>query len=297
MEAERGRRADPVRELIRRYYGEECRILTVRRSGGARSFLFVVEAMYRGRQLRTLGTVGRLHEVMEHSAMDMLAPARLVFPYERLMLMSLAIAETPARALLLGLGGGAMTRHLAAHFPDLDTNVVERDRGVIALAREFFHIDRPITRADGTVVVADEAGQYDIVMVDLYDASGAAPLEPEFWQDCLAALRPGGCLAINWAGGWTGGEMGTAWQRVGRVAPRLERSFFVVERGPRGNIVQFVPASPGFRVAALETRWLAFSLRHALPREDRDILQRCEVRTRFPPLRHAGRISAAPAPQ
>jgi spermidine synthase len=144
-------------------------------------------------------------------------------------------------------------------------------------------------------MVADAAGEYDVVMVDLYDASGAAPLEPEFWQDCLAALRPGGCLAINWAGGWTGGEMGTAWQKVGRVAPRLDRSFFVVERGPRGNIVQFVPASPGFRVAALEALWLAFSTRHALPREDRDILQRCEVRTRFPPLRRGGRISAAPA--
>ena len=295
MEADRGRRADPVREMIRQYYGEECRILTVRRSGGTRAFLFVVDAMYRGRQLRTLGTVGRMNEVMEHSAMDLLSPERLVFPYERLMLMSLAIAETPGRALLLGLGGGAMIRHLATHFPDLDVDVVERDRGVIALAREHFHIDRPVTRADGTVVVADAAGEYDVVMVDLYDASGAAPLEPEFWQDCIAALRPGGCLAVNWAGGWTGGEMGTAWQKVGRVAPRLERSFFVVERGPRGNIVQFVPASPGFRAASLEARWLAYSSRHALPREDRDILQRCEVRTRFPPVRHGGRVSAAPA--
>ena len=81
--------------------------------------------------------------------------------------------------------------------------------------------------------------------------------------------------------------MGTAWQKVGRVAPRLDRSFFVVERGPRGNIVQFVPTAPGFRVASLAARWAQFAARHGLPREDRDILQRCEVRTRFPSPRPA----------
>ena len=92
MAGDRGARSQPLRDLIRSYYGDECRILTVRRSTGSHSFLFVVDAMDRGRQLRTLGTVGRTHEVMEHSAMDLANPERLVFPYERLMLMSLAIA-------------------------------------------------------------------------------------------------------------------------------------------------------------------------------------------------------------
>jgi spermidine synthase len=293
MSADRARADGPLRDMIRRYYGEECRIQTVRRSGGTRAFLFVVDAMYRGRQLRTLGTVGRGHEVMEHSAMDLHDPSRLVFPYERLMMMSLAVAEQAETALLLGLGGGAMCRHLAAHVPDLDFTVVERDRGVIALAREFFHIDRPIVRSDGTTAVADSEGAFDVVMVDLYDASGAAPVDEVFWQDCLAALRPGGCVAINWAGGWTGGEMGTAWQKVGRIAPRLDGSFFVVERGPRGNIVQLVPTAPDFKPAALERHWRRFAQRHHLPREDRDILERCEVRTRFPPSRAGGRISPA----
>jgi spermidine synthase len=285
MSADRGNPPAPLRDLIRRYYGEDSRTLTVRRAVGSQAFLFVVEAIYRGRQLRTLGTIGRAHEVMEHSAMDLLAPDRLVFPYERLMLLSLALVKAPVRALLLGLGGGAMCRHLAARLPGLDVTVVERDRSVIALAREYFHIARPVTRADAAVVVADATGAYDVVMVDLYDAAGAASFEDSFWQDCVAALRPGGCVAINWAGGWTGGEMGTAWQRVARVAPRLERSFCVVERGPRGNIVQLAPTDPDVRAAMLEARWGAFAARHELPREDRDILQRCEVRTRFPALR------------
>ncbi len=188
MSADRGgARLEPLRDMIRRYYGAECLIQTVRRSTGSHAFLFVVEAMYRGRQLRTLGTVGRLNEVMEHSAMDVLAPERLVFPYERLMLMSLALARAPAKALLLGLGGGAMCRHLAAYLPELDVTVVERDRGVIALAREHFHIERPVTRADATMVVADAAGSFDVVMVDLYDASGIAPAR----GPVLAGLRRG----------------------------------------------------------------------------------------------------------
>ncbi len=49
-----------LRQLIRRYYGDECRIIDVRKSG-ARAFVFVCEATLRGRPLRTSsgGTIGR----------------------------------------------------------------------------------------------------------------------------------------------------------------------------------------------------------------------------------------------
>ena len=143
--------AKALRELIGRYYGDDCRILAVRRSG-AGAFVFVVEATLRGRLLRLLGTVGRSRELMEHSAMDLGAPERLVFPYERLMLAALALVAEPRAILLLGLGGGAMLRHLGAYLPDAAVTVVERDAGVIAFAREYFYIKRKIVRADARVV-------------------------------------------------------------------------------------------------------------------------------------------------
>ncbi|HXQ53441.1 MAG TPA: methyltransferase domain-containing protein [Stellaceae bacterium] len=283
MPADGGAESDKLRRLIRRYYGDGSRILAVRKAMGAGAFLFVVEATLRGRMLRLLGTVGRTREVMEHSAMDLGAPERLVFSYERLMLASLALAAEAKSVLMLGLGGGAMCRHLAAYLPQVAVMAVERDPAVIAYAREHFHIDRRIVRGDAVEFVADAKGAYDSVMVDLYDAGGTAPLDEQFWENCIAALRPGGCVAVNWAGGWTGeGLAGSKRQRVERVKPPLPGSFLVAERGPRGNTVQFAPTAPGFRVSGLAKRLAEFAAEHKLPREDRDVLQRCDVGARYP---------------
>ena len=283
MHADGGLRSGPLRELIRRYYGDECRILAVRRTGGSSAFVFVVEATLRGRLLRLLGTVGRSRELMEHSAMDLGAPERLVFPYERLMLASLA----PRRRAEIDPAARARRRRdvppSRCLSPGRFVTAVERDAAVIAFAREFFHIDRKIVRADAEEVVADARGAFDAVMVDLYDAGGGAPLGERFWQDCVAALRPGGCVAINWAGGWTGADIdGTPRQRIARVMPQLAGSFLVAERGARGNIVQFAPTAPDFRASSLGAQLRAFAARHHLPREDRDILQRCDVSRRSP---------------
>jgi SAM-dependent methyltransferase len=268
--------------LIRRYYGAQCRILEVRRAAGGGAWLFVVEATLRGRPLRLLGTLGRTRELMEHSAMDLSQPERLVFPYERVMLTALSLAAAPRSVLLLGLGGGAMCRHLAAYFPDAAVTVVERERAVIAFARKYFHLERRVLQGDAAEVVADRAGEFDAVLVDLYDASGAAPVDQGFWRDCLAALRPGGAMAVNWAGGWSGaGEEGTPHQRIARAAPDLPGSFLAVERGPRGNIIQLAPTEPDFRVAQFRRRFEAFARRHGLPREDREVLQHCEIRGKF----------------
>jgi predicted O-methyltransferase YrrM len=294
MSADAAIGAKALRELIKRYYGDECRILAVRRSGSG-AFILVVEATLRGRPLRLLGTVGRSRELMEHSAMDLGAPERLVFPYERMMLTALALVAAPRSILLLGLGGGAMLRHLDAYLPDAAVTVVERDAAVIALAREYFHIKRKITRADAEDVVADSRGQFDAVMVDLYDAGGGAALDERFWQDCVAALRPGGAVAVNWAGGWSGSDTdGTPHQRLVRTIPRLAGTILVAERGPRGNIAQLVPTVPGFRVTSLGAQLRAFASRHGLPREDRDILQRCDLSQRYPAPRQSGKLGAAP---
>jgi spermidine synthase len=288
--ADGGVRTDPLRALVRRYYGDECRIIAHRKAR-ARS-LFVVEAEMRGRKVRLLGTVGRSREVMEHSAMDLAEPERLVFPYERMMLLGLALAERAERVLLLGLGGGAMLRHLGAYLPDAELVAVERDPEIVALARDYFRVDRKVLRADAEDAVAAFAGEFDAILVDLYDAAGGARVAETFWADCVAALRPGGAIAINWAGGWTGAGLdGTPLQRIGRVMPRLPRSFLVAERGPRGNFVQLVPTAPDFRLPSLGARLAAFAAKHRLPREDRDILQRCAVSARYPPKPRTAKLA------
>ena len=225
--------------------------------------------------------------------MDMSQPERLVFPYERMMLASVALVAEPRAILLLGLGGGAMLRHLKAYLPEAEVTVVERDPAVIAFARDHFHVTHKVLRADAADIVADARGAYDVVMVDLYDAGGGASLGQQFWDDCAAALRPGGCIAVNWAGGWTGAGLdGTPQQRLADAMPRLAGTILLGERVARGNIVQLAPTAPGLRVTSLGPHLRAFAERRKLPREDRDILLRCDVTRRYPAPRQSGKVAA-----
>jgi predicted O-methyltransferase YrrM len=268
-----------LRQRIIDQYGEGCRIRQVRRTPRFASALFVVDLMQGARLTRILGAIGRDGRLTEQSGMDLLQPERLVFIYERLMLLAFALVERPRAALLLGLGGGAMCRHLSAYVPDCRVTVVERDEAVIELARRFFHIAQPIHRGDAQEVIADCAsGTYDVVLVDLYDGSGATGVEPGFWQDCTRALRPGGCLAVNWAGFV---EDETARSEARRIVAAAGRSLFVGPRALSENVVQL--ARPGSRLtpAALTECWQVFARIRRLPREDRDVLKRCTVRAEF----------------
>ena len=268
-----------LRERIIDQYGESCRIQQVRQTPRFAAALFVVDIAAGARLTRILGAVGRSGQLTEQSGMDLMRPERLVFVYERLMLLTFALVERPATALLLGLGGGAMCRHLAAYLGDCVVTVVEHDGAVIDLARRFFHVTQPIRRADAQEVVAAARQDYDVILADLYDGRGAVAVAPDFWRNCARALRPGGCLAVNWAA-FVENEAARA--EAQRIAAAFGRSFFVEPRRVDENVVQFAPLDAAVSPNALAGRWRRFALERRLPREDREVLKRCVVRRKFP---------------
>src|SRR5690349_1439898 len=107
-----------LRQEIEHQYGARCQIQAMRRAPRFGATVFVVDYTRGTRCLRVLGSLAPGGNVVEQSAMDLLHPERLVFGYERLMLAAFALVPEPRTALLLGLGGGAMCRHLAAYLPD-----------------------------------------------------------------------------------------------------------------------------------------------------------------------------------
>ena len=276
--------ADPaltLRERIIDHCGGRCEILTVRRAPRFRAHLFVADVIRRARPTRILGAVDRDLRVMEQSAMDLMRPERLVYGYERMMLVAFSLVPEPRRALLLGLGGGAMCRHLAAYLPDCEVTVVERDPVVLRLAREYFHLVRRVRMADAEAVIAQSQGAYDVVLVDLYDGAGAALTPRRFWGDCVAALRPGGALAINWAEFVGVSRVQDEVKAIRKVAPK---SFFLLEHDPRPNIIQVAPTLRGFTREGLRPRWRDFAAARKLPWTDRAILNGCDVVSRYPVL-------------
>jgi predicted O-methyltransferase YrrM len=268
-----------LRERIIDQYGEDCRIQQVRRTARFGASLFVVDVAAGARQTRILGAIGKDGLLTEQSGMDLLRPERLVFLYERLMLLAFALVERPKAALLLGLGGGAMYRHLGAYLADCAVTVVEHDRTVIDLAQRFFHIGQPVRRGDAQAVVAKARHDYDVILADLYDGRGAVGVGPDFWRDCARALRPGGCLAVNWAA-FVDNEAARA--EAERITAAFGRSFFIETRLVDENVVQLAPLDPAASPNGVAARWRRFALAHGLPREDREVLKRCAVRRAFP---------------
>ena len=268
-----------LRERIIEQYGTGCRIQQVRRTPRFRSSLFVVDMMQGARLTRILGAIGAGGRLTEQSGMDLLHPERLVFQYERLMLIALALVAAPRSALLLGLGGGAMCRHLRAYLSGCAVTVVERDPAVVDLARRFFHIDRQILVADAQEIVADARSQYDVILADLYDGRGMESFERGFWRDCARALAPGGCLAVNWAAFV---DDDVAREEAGAIAAAFGRPLFVGPRRLSENVVQLASLDATLAPADVAPRWRSFARRHRLPREDRDVLRTCALTAAFP---------------
>ena len=141
------------------------------------------------------------------SAMSREEPHRLVLPYTRAMLSSLLFAREPRSALVLGLGGGSLPRFLMHVFPTCRIDVVERRAKVVHVAHNYFQLARsPRLRThvcDAEVFLREDSGRtYDLVLVDLHDRTGPAPLVTEagFAASCACRLAARGVLAVNlWA--------------------------------------------------------------------------------------------------
>lgn len=169
----------------------------------------VIDVVDENENVRSLqfGTVAR------QSTMFRNAPNALALSYTHCVMTSLAFSRTPPRsALALGLGGGSLVKFLLAECADCQVDAVERRAAVIATAQQYFDLPPTHPRLDihcgdaGQFLstrVADSPGCYDLILVDLHDSSGMAPVvrRPEFFETCRNLLSEHGVLAVNlWYG-------------------------------------------------------------------------------------------------
>ena len=108
-----------------------------------------------------------------------------------------------ARVLIVGGGDGGVLRRCLMH-PAVDkVTMVEIDRTVIDLSREYLPeiggtaFDDPRTElviADGCRFVKETDQRYDVIIIDSTDpiGPGAVLFTPEFYGDCKRCLTPGG---------------------------------------------------------------------------------------------------------
>ena len=281
-----------LRRLIVDYFGGGSRLRVLRPAAAFGASVFVVDFDRGVRHYRTFGSFGPSFgaadpdapQVTEQSSMDLLYPAQLVFHYERLMSLAFALCEKPpVTALLLGVGGAAMWRFMRAYLPECAPTLVDADENVAAIARRWFYLSQPVVIETAQQFLAGNTAKFDTVLVDLYDAHGPAQFDEAFWERCIEALAPGGCLATNWADFATNqGVRPMAEAQTAIARGRGLDTYYVTRRGFRDNLIQYLPTGADRRPEAITEALERFAAERRLPDRGRGILEHCLISTGFP---------------
>lgn len=140
---------------------------------------------------------------VSQSRMLTAAPDRLLIDYTRTMLGALVFVPQPRSIGMVGLGGGSQAKFCYRHLPDARIEVVENNPHVLAVRRRFRVPDDDarfrVVLDEGDRFLRGRPQCFDLLLVDGYDATGIPESlsAQEFYDDCRAALVPGGAMAIN----------------------------------------------------------------------------------------------------
>ena len=142
-------------------------------------------------------------DASNQSAIDLSDGFRSTIAYPNYFDLALAIKPDAKRVLVLGMGGGAVTKRWWRDYPDMTIDSVEIDPVVVDVARRYFGLpDDPrlgvfTTDARRYVQTADKT--YDVVIVDAYYAD-SLPFHlttTEFLREVKSRMSPDGVLAYN----------------------------------------------------------------------------------------------------
>ncbi len=202
------------------------------------------------------------------TCVDLAAPQRLELPYTRalaaalLLVRDAPLAAPPRSVLLLGLGGGALAHFLLHHFPPMRIHAVDSSADVIEAARRYFELpEGPALRvehADARETLERTRSAHDLMLVDLFDASGLPPWVrgQAFLRSARDAMRPGAVLAVNF---WVD-DAGEFLEVMRSARDVFDGRVLALEVPGFRNLVAFaLPAGPR-RIALAELRRRAHAL-------------------------------------
>lgn len=154
------------------------------------------------------GETRRLHFSLKHvqSEMRLDEPYALVYPHTQKMMTFLLFLPEPQHVVIVGLGGGSLTKFCWRQLTRTCVTTVEVDQDVIDFG-ELFELPPPdarmrIVHADARDYFAQANAPADVILLDGCDKLGTAPefCDELFYQNLRARLRPQGILVANMAG-------------------------------------------------------------------------------------------------
>lgn len=150
----------------------------------------------------------RLHFGLRYVQSEMLMdyPDALTLTYTRQMMAFLPLLPEPKDLMIVGLGGGSLTKFCYRYLPRTRITTVEINPEVIEFSR-LFHLPAEDTRhrivlADAAEHLANVSTPLDVVLLDGCDAQGTARrfCSAEFFEELRDKLSPDGMAVINLIG-------------------------------------------------------------------------------------------------
>jgi spermidine synthase len=141
------------------------------------------------------------------SSMRMSAPFELDLSYTRAMMGFLLFNAEPQHILLVGLGGGSLSKYCYRQFPQTRITTLEINPDVIALRDDFMippdNERFEVVQTDASEYLARRDVHADIILLDGYDAEGLpySLCSESFYSNCWQALSARGVLVANLWGG------------------------------------------------------------------------------------------------
>ena len=142
------------------------------------------------------------HDALQ-SVMRKSDPFALEFEYTQVMMTFMVLQEAFKHILLIGLGGGSLSKFCYKHLPNTKITTVEINPEVIAY-RDKFQIPAnnqrfKIIEADGADYIQQRINDCDVILLDAYDGQGMpdAIASEQFFQHCYQALTEQGILVVN----------------------------------------------------------------------------------------------------
>ena len=145
-------------------------------------------------------------ELRNQTCIDVKDPYRIIFPYVRMLFAGLLANPEPERALMIGLGGGTVANVLVDVFPNITMDLVEVDRAVVQVARDYFDFreadNTEVHIIDGRVFTRRAVlrqARYDLVILDAFTGEYIPEhlITLEFMRDIASLLTDRGVVIAN----------------------------------------------------------------------------------------------------
>lgn len=140
---------------------------------------------------------------VEQSRCRLADPDELIYDYSRVQRLGVLFPPRLERMLVVGLGGGSLSKALAEDSPDAEIVSVELDPQIARLARDyFFYRESAQVRtvvADARAHLEKNPQQYDLIFLDAFSGAEIPPplRTVEFYELVRQRLRPGGAVVAN----------------------------------------------------------------------------------------------------